>query len=134
MNRTPLLFVVMFFISCKSNKERLNDMISDSWSIEEFYYLDENHMDSLRYNVISFNFPNQGDIYIPKSYGQEGERSRFELINHNGAFKIEIYSKNEVFNGTYNVNWVDKGSGIKQLNLISEKVNIKAYKRGFGEY
>lgn len=129
MDRTFFLLVSIFLISCQSNKERLNERISDDWSIEEFYYLNENHMDSLGYNVISFNFPNQGDVYIPSSYGYEGHRSIFEIIDEEGELKVDIYSKNKVFDGIYNVKWARQDGGIEQLQLVSEKINIKAYNR-----
>ncbi len=115
--------------SCENKMEKFNKDLSESWSIEEISIQNKNSLDSLNYNVISFNFPNQGDIYIPRSFGFDGMHSRFSLQLKKDVFEIKIDSKNEVFNGIFVSKILVKEAGWMELILESDKLNLKAHAR-----
>lgn len=122
MKKIILYFILFIIYSCNSLVEK---DIEGSWIIVEFKINNEDHINQLYENYITFRSEN--NIFVPetKNFNRYQEESYWEVVNG----KLIIGTKNILFNDEYEYSFEDNGTYIF-LNLTSKDKTIKLMKTG----
>ncbi|QTY27316.1 hypothetical protein [Flavobacterium sp. CS20] len=122
------IFFTIIFFSCIDNYQTTKS-IPGYWMIDNISYKKIDYKDSLRYNMLFFEFlDGERIVKLPKTTYSNRVISKWNQLEDN---YILINSSNKVFDGKFKVKYFDD----KERNLIgaifkSNNTTIEAYKLG----
>lgn len=118
-----LLLILAFLLTSCSGQILKNKLIGQ-WAMEILTYEENNYLSQVYTNV--FIFDENNEISIPETFHfKKDKNATWKVLND----KIEISSTNTVFNGTFEVEFINRtNTKPLGLRLKSKKVYIKAYK------
>lgn len=128
MDNLIYIFLAAFIlIGCESS---LKNKMTGVWKIEQLNYKNENYIDSLYINVISFNNDN---IYLPDTKGYKGEeKTEWGIIENLNGDSLIIKSNNDIFNGRHELLFAQDSDGSIFAKLISKEAIILIHKSNLG--
>jgi len=117
-----------FFISCKPSLEK---KFEGMWTVEEINYKNENYIDKLYINVISFN---ENNVNIPEVNNYSGESlAQWEIIEYDKGDTLIIKSHNKIFDGRYKLTFAqDSKDNSVFAKLISKTTFVVLHKINLG--
>jgi len=123
-----IIFMLIFFISCE---KPLKENFEGIWEIEELSFKNENYLDKLFINSISFS---SDSANLPGTHEFSGDsNAQWKIIEYQNSDSLVITSKNKIFDGRYNLLFAtDQNDNSVYAKLISNRTVILLHKVNLG--